>query len=217
MADRQAATPLRRACRDSPPQHPGFSLEAPPQLDKRRASGDYTRGKGLPAARGASALLPLAVPLDKYLLREATARDAGFLEVRDKSTPEEQARQEALNRQRERLLAKRADDRHRARQRALEEAKATKEAERSYYAYPKKPRTSWVLDWPGMVILAVDQIFWTRETEEALIAGGLKGLKAAVPAPAALAQSLAAPACHVVTNHGFKALTISSAMITPRD
>jgi len=71
------------------------------------------------------------VPLDKYLLREATARDAGFLEVRDKSTPEEQARQEALNRQRERLLAKRADDRHRARQRALEEAKATKEAERS--------------------------------------------------------------------------------------
>ena len=104
---------------------------APPQLDKRRASGDYTRGKGLPAARGASALLPLAVPLDKYLLREATARDAGFLEVRDKSTPEEQARQEALNRQRERLLAKRADDRHRARQKALEEAKATKEAERS--------------------------------------------------------------------------------------
>ena len=104
---------------------------APPQLDKRRASGDYTRGKGLPAARGASALLPLAVPLDKYLLREATARDAGFLEVRDKSTPEEQARQEALNRQRERLLAKRADDRHRARQRALEEAKATKAAERS--------------------------------------------------------------------------------------
>ena len=71
------------------------------------------------------------MPLDKYLLREATARDAGFLEVRDKSTPEEQARQEALNRQRERLLAQRADDRHRARQRALEEAKATKEAERS--------------------------------------------------------------------------------------
>ena len=43
----------------------------------------------------------------------------------------EQARQEALNRQRERLLAQRADDRHRALQRALEEAKATKEAERS--------------------------------------------------------------------------------------
>ena len=104
---------------------------APPQPEKRRLSGDYTRGKGLPANRGASALLPLAVPLDKYLLREASARDAGFLEVRDKSTPEEQARQEALNRQRERLLAKRADDRHRARQRALEEAKATKEAERS--------------------------------------------------------------------------------------
>ena len=104
---------------------------APPQPEKRRLSGDYTRGKGLPANRGASALLPLAVPLDKYLLREASARDAGFLEVRDKSTPEEQARQEALNRQRERLLAKRADDRHRARQRALEDAKATKEAERS--------------------------------------------------------------------------------------
>ena len=66
---------------------------APPQPEKRRLSGDYSRGKGLPANRGASALLPLAVPLDKYLLREASARDAGFLEVRDKSTPEEQARQ----------------------------------------------------------------------------------------------------------------------------
>ena len=56
-------------------------------LTKRRASGDYTRGKGLPANRGASALLPLAVPLDKYLLREASARDAGFLEVRDRARP----------------------------------------------------------------------------------------------------------------------------------
>ena len=35
--------------------------------------------------------------------------------ARQEHVPEEQARQEALNRQRERLLAKRADDRHRAR------------------------------------------------------------------------------------------------------
>ena len=96
----------------------------------KRASAT-TRAQGPAGKSRRVGPLPLAVPLDKYLLREATARDAGFLEVRDKSTPEEQARQEALNRQRERLLAQRADDRHRARQRALEEAKATKEAERS--------------------------------------------------------------------------------------
>ena len=48
---------------------------------------------------------------------------------------------------------------------------------KSYKAYPTKPRTSWVLDWPGMIVLAVDQIFWTRETEEALSSAGLRGLK----------------------------------------
>ena len=48
---------------------------------------------------------------------------------------------------------------------------------KSWAAYLRKPRIEWVLDWPGMVILAVDQIFWTLETEEALANGGNKGLR----------------------------------------
>ena len=105
--------------------------QAPAQPGKGRPSGDYERGSSLPAARGASLIMPLAVPLDRYLLREATARDAGFLEVRDKDSPEEQARQDALSRQRERLLAKRADDRHKARTKAREQALATNNEKRS--------------------------------------------------------------------------------------
>ena len=31
--------------------------------------------------------------------------------------------------------------------------------QKCYAAYPTKPRIEWVLDWPGMVIIAVDQIF----------------------------------------------------------
>ena len=34
--------------------------------------------------------------------------------------------------------------------------------------YAKKPRLDWLLDWPGQVVLGVDQIYWTREVEEAL-------------------------------------------------
>jgi dynein heavy chain len=56
-----------------------------------------------------------------------------------------------------------------------------KSCENSYYAYPKKPRTEWVLDWPGMVVLAIDQIYWTRETEQALINGGLKASRSTRP------------------------------------
>ncbi|GAX77074.1 hypothetical protein CEUSTIGMA_g4520.t1 [Chlamydomonas eustigma] len=35
-------------------------------------------------------------------------------------------------------------------------------------AYLSKPRHEWMLDWPGMVVLVVAGIFWTRGTEEAL-------------------------------------------------
>ncbi|KAJ3087451.1 Dynein heavy chain 1, axonemal [Quaeritorhiza haematococci] len=44
--------------------------------------------------------------------------------------------------------------------------------------YPLKPRTEWVLDWPGQVVLSVSQTYWTKEVTEALKTGqaGLKAL-----------------------------------------
>lgn len=46
-------------------------------------------------------------------------------------------------------------------------------------AYTETPREQWVLDWPGQVILAVSQIFWTKEVTEILRDGlgpaGLNG------------------------------------------
>eukprot|EP01012_Entosiphon_sulcatum_P030911 TRINITY_DN3847_c0_g1_i1.p1 TRINITY_DN3847_c0_g1~~TRINITY_DN3847_c0_g1_i1.p1 ORF type:complete len:4187 (-),score=787.17 TRINITY_DN3847_c0_g1_i1:47-10915(-) len=38
-------------------------------------------------------------------------------------------------------------------------------------------RNQWVLRWPGQVVIAVGQIFWTAECEEALTNGGARGLK----------------------------------------
>ena len=43
--------------------------------------------------------------------------------------------------------------------------------------YPVTKRSEWALKWPGMVVLAIDQIFWTRETEAAISAHGLRGTK----------------------------------------
>ncbi|NXN51379.1 DYH1 protein, partial [Rynchops niger] len=45
--------------------------------------------------------------------------------------------------------------------------------ERSIGVYPETPRTTWVLEWPGQVVIAVCQIFWTKEVSEALEAGDL--------------------------------------------
>ncbi|KAJ1569497.1 Dynein heavy chain 1, axonemal [Cladochytrium tenue] len=44
--------------------------------------------------------------------------------------------------------------------------------------YTAKPRTEWVLDWPGQVVLSVSQTFWTKEVTEALKTGqaGLRSL-----------------------------------------
>lgn len=39
------------------------------------------------------------------------------------------------------------------------------------HAYPSRPRTAWVREWPAMVVLAVSQIFWARGVEEALTQG----------------------------------------------
>ena len=41
-------------------------------------------------------------------------------------------------------------------------------------AYPGKPRHTWVLDWPGMVVLVVAGVYWTRLTEKALQEGQVK-------------------------------------------
>ncbi|XP_053933024.1 dynein axonemal heavy chain 1 [Cuculus canorus] len=45
--------------------------------------------------------------------------------------------------------------------------------ERSVRVYPETPRATWVLQWPGQVVIAGCQIFWTKEVSEALEAGDL--------------------------------------------
>ncbi|KAF6266164.1 dynein heavy chain 9 [Scenedesmus sp. NREL 46B-D3] len=43
-------------------------------------------------------------------------------------------------------------------------------------AHPKAPRTSWILQWPGQLVLNGSQVFWTREVTDAIQSGGAKGL-----------------------------------------
>ena len=38
-------------------------------------------------------------------------------------------------------------------------------------------RTDWVLKWPGQVVIAGCQTFWTTEVSEALRAGDIQGIK----------------------------------------
>ena len=33
-------------------------------------------------------------------------------------------------------------------------------------SYAQVPRTDWVLDWPGQVVLATNMIYWTLEVTE---------------------------------------------------
>src|SRR3546814_4907274 len=42
--------------------------------------------------------------------------------------------------------------------------------------YTTLPRVQWVLNWPAQVVLAVSQIYWTREVTTALKDGGSTGL-----------------------------------------
>lgn len=51
--------------------------------------------------------------------------------------------------------------------------------QRALNKYPETPRTEWVLQWPGQVVIAGCQTYWTSEVTESLIrvhSGGLKGL-----------------------------------------
>ena len=40
--------------------------------------------------------------------------------------------------------------------------------ERSIAAYHVTPRTNWVIDWPGQVVICVSSIFWTSEVPETM-------------------------------------------------
>ncbi|AWP03287.1 putative dynein heavy chain 1 axonemal [Scophthalmus maximus] len=45
--------------------------------------------------------------------------------------------------------------------------------ERSLKVYPEQPRGEWVLSWPGQVVIAGCQVFWTMEVSEALEQGDM--------------------------------------------
>ena len=50
----------------------------------------------------------------------------------------------------------------------------------SHRAYEMTRREQWVLDWPGQVVLAINQVVWTAEVEEAIRSAGTRGLHAYV-------------------------------------
>ena len=41
-------------------------------------------------------------------------------------------------------------------------------AKKSLGAYPDTPRTDWSRAYPGQIVLAISQIFWTKEVEQAI-------------------------------------------------
>ncbi|KAJ1549535.1 Dynein heavy chain 7, axonemal [Cladochytrium tenue] len=48
---------------------------------------------------------------------------------------------------------------------------------KSFAAYKNCARESWVLDWPGQVVIGVSSIYWTKEVEFAIMEGRQDGLK----------------------------------------
>jgi dynein heavy chain len=47
----------------------------------------------------------------------------------------------------------------------------------SLSAYLKVERTSWVRQWPGQIVLAVNSVHWTTEVEQAIKEYGKEGLE----------------------------------------
>ena len=41
-------------------------------------------------------------------------------------------------------------------------------------AYPDTPRKSWVLEWPGQIVIAASSIYWTEEVTDAITNGTMK-------------------------------------------
>ena len=47
-------------------------------------------------------------------------------------------------------------------------------AKKALQSYPHEERTKWSTQWPGQVVLAISQIFWTSEVEQAVTEGALE-------------------------------------------
>ncbi|MEW5299252.1 MAG: hypothetical protein WDW36_002285 [Sanguina aurantia] len=43
-------------------------------------------------------------------------------------------------------------------------------------AYAREQRSSWILHWPGQLVLNCSQVYWTREVTQAISSGGAQGL-----------------------------------------
>jgi hypothetical protein len=54
----------------------------------------------------------------------------------------------------------------------------------SLQAYATTKRVEWVREWPAMVVLAVSQIYWSRQVEAAIASGNVAGYLAQVRRPA---------------------------------
>uniref|UniRef100_UPI000EF49A7E dynein heavy chain 1, axonemal n=2 Tax=Ciona intestinalis TaxID=7719 RepID=UPI000EF49A7E len=50
------------------------------------------------------------------------------------------------------------------------------QCDKAVAAYPNTKRTEWVLDWPGQVVIAGAQVYWSRYVEEAIEAGKIDDL-----------------------------------------
>ena len=50
----------------------------------------------------------------------------------------------------------------------MSHSRAGQVTDNSMTAYSKNPRTKWVLEWPGMVVICVDMCYWTSMGEESL-------------------------------------------------
>ncbi|EKX31285.1 hypothetical protein GUITHDRAFT_83228, partial [Guillardia theta CCMP2712] len=50
--------------------------------------------------------------------------------------------------------------------------------QRAFEAYKHTARTQFVQEWTGMIVLAADCLFWTKDVEEALRKGGVRGVTA---------------------------------------